>query len=123
MTGTSEQRLSLVPLAAEVLAELIRRIEPERVAVSAYGLREGLLFRQMPEAMRLLDPLIEACRHMEAAAARSPGFGEALHDWLKPLYPDRTPDRGPADAARPACCTTCSGARTPTIGPSSASSR
>ena len=76
MTGTSAQRLSLVPLAAEVLAELIRRIEPERVAVSAYGLREGLLYRQMPEAMRLLDPLIEACRHMEAAAARSPGFGD-----------------------------------------------
>ena len=93
MTGTSEQRLSLVPLAADVLAELIRRIEPERVAVSAYGLREGLLYRQMPEAMRMLDPLIEACRHMEAAAARSPGFGEALHAWLKPLYPNRTPDQ------------------------------
>jgi exopolyphosphatase/guanosine-5'-triphosphate,3'-diphosphate pyrophosphatase len=85
------QRLSLVPMAAEVLAELIRRIEPGSVAVSAYGLREGLLYRQMPESMRLLDPLIEACRHMEAAAARSPGFGAALHQWLTPLYPDRTP--------------------------------
>ena len=91
MTGTSVQRLSLVPLAAEVLAELIRRIEPGRVAVSAYGLREGLLYRQMPESMRLLDPLIEACRHMEAASARSPGFGAALHEWLKPFYPRRTP--------------------------------
>jgi len=90
MTGTSTQRLSLVPLATEVLAELIRRIGPARVAVSAYGLREGLLYRQMPESMRLLDPLIEACRHMEAAAARSPGFGAALHAWLKPLYPGLT---------------------------------
>ena len=59
-----------------MLAELLRRIEPERVAISAYGLREGLLYRQMPEAMRLLDPLIEACRHMEAASARCPGFGD-----------------------------------------------
>ena len=33
MTGTSEQRLSLVPVAAEVLAELVRRFAPERVAV------------------------------------------------------------------------------------------
>ena len=57
-----------------MLAELIRRIEPARMAVSAYGLREGLLYRQMPEAMRILDPLIEACRHMEAASARSPGL-------------------------------------------------
>ncbi len=92
MTGTSAARLSLVPLAAQVLAELLRRIEPGRITISAYGLREGLLFRQMPEAMRALDPLIEACRHMEAMTARSPGFGDALFDWLAPLYPDRPQD-------------------------------
>lgn len=90
MTGTSPQRLSLVPLACEVLAELIRRLEPKSVAISAYGLREGLLYRQMPEAMRVLDPLIDVCRHMETASARCPGFGAALHNWLKPLYPQRT---------------------------------
>jgi exopolyphosphatase/guanosine-5'-triphosphate,3'-diphosphate pyrophosphatase len=92
MTGTSPARLSLVPLAAQVLAELVRRVEPGRVTVSAYGLREGLLYRQMPEAMRALDPLIEACRHMEAASARSPGFGDALFQWLAPLYPERPSD-------------------------------
>jgi exopolyphosphatase/guanosine-5'-triphosphate,3'-diphosphate pyrophosphatase len=74
-----------------VLAELIRRIEPARIAVSAYGLREGLLYRQMPEPMRLLDPLIEACRHMETAAARTPGFGEALHAWLAPFFGELSP--------------------------------
>jgi len=89
MTGTSTQRLSLIPLAARVLAELLRKLEPTRVAVSAYGLREGLLYRQMPEAMRLLDPLVEACRHMEAASARNPGFGDALYRWLLPLYEGR----------------------------------
>ena len=56
MTGTSTQRLSLIPVASLVLAELIRRIEPARVAVSAYGLREGLLYRQMPEALRAPRP-------------------------------------------------------------------
>jgi exopolyphosphatase/guanosine-5'-triphosphate,3'-diphosphate pyrophosphatase len=89
MTGISSQRLSLIPLAARVLAELVRRVEPEAVAISAYGLREGLLYRQMPEAMRVLDPLIEACRHMEEAAARSPRFGDALNQWLQPLYAGR----------------------------------
>ncbi len=91
LTGTSTARLALIPLAGEVLGELIRRVSPERIAVSAYGLREGLLYRQMPEAMRILDPLIEACRHMEAASSRSPGFGEALHHWLRPFYADRSP--------------------------------
>jgi exopolyphosphatase/guanosine-5'-triphosphate,3'-diphosphate pyrophosphatase len=91
LTGTSTARLSLIPLATLALAELIQRIEPARVAVSGYGLREGLLHRQMPEAMRALDPLIEACRHMEAAAARTPGFGDALYEWLAPLYGNRPP--------------------------------
>src|SRR5690606_8932472 len=85
-TGTSMARLSLVPRATEVMAELLRRIEPERVAISAYGLREGLLYRQMPEGVRQLDPLIEVCRYMEAGAARQPGFGDALFDWLAPIY-------------------------------------
>jgi exopolyphosphatase / guanosine-5'-triphosphate,3'-diphosphate pyrophosphatase len=85
-SGTSLARLSLVPLAAQVLAELIRRTDPDRVAISAYGLREGLLYRQMPEEMRARDPLIEACLHMEAAFARAPGFGDALFHWLLPLY-------------------------------------
>lgn len=101
LTGTSTARLSLVPLAALVLAELLRRVEPGRVAISAYGLREGLLYRQMPEAMRALDPLIEACRHMEAAAARAPGFGDALCTWLAPLYPDAPEDE--ARLIRAAC--------------------
>ncbi len=89
LTGTSAQRLSLVPLASLVLAELLKRLAPGRVVISGYGLREGLLYRQMPEAMRMQDPLIEACRHMEAASARSPGFGQALYEWLKPLYADK----------------------------------
>jgi exopolyphosphatase / guanosine-5'-triphosphate,3'-diphosphate pyrophosphatase len=85
-TGISTDRLSLVPFAAEVLVELVARFDPERVAISGFGLREGLLYRQMPEAMRRRDPLIEACRHMEKASARCPGFGGALYEWLLPLF-------------------------------------
>jgi exopolyphosphatase / guanosine-5'-triphosphate,3'-diphosphate pyrophosphatase len=88
LTGTSTARLSLIPLASLVLAELIRRIGPERVTVSGYGLREGLFYRQIPGAMRALDPLIEACRHIEDTMARCPGMGTALHAWLMPLYAD-----------------------------------
>lgn len=88
LTGTSSARLSLVPIASQVLKELLRRIEPERVVISAYGLREGLLYRQMPEGMRGLDPLIEACRHWESGFARAPGFGDALDTWIRPLFPE-----------------------------------
>ncbi|WP_424932179.1 exopolyphosphatase [Amaricoccus macauensis] len=85
-TGTSTARLSLIPDVAPVLAEVIRRLAPRKVVISAYGLREGLLYRQMPETMRERDPLIEAARHMEKHKSRIPGFGRVLFNWLKPLY-------------------------------------
>lgn len=85
-SGVSMARLALVPLATLALAEVIRRVGPQRVTISAYGLREGLLYRQMSEEMRNLDPLIDSAAHLEALHARAPGFGEALCAWLSPLF-------------------------------------
>ncbi len=91
LTTTSDARLALVPMAARVLRGLIPAFAPERIAISSYGLREGVLYEVMSEAARRLDPLIEACRHMELAAARFPGFGEALYEWIDPLFDDLEP--------------------------------
>ncbi|NKB27649.1 MAG: exopolyphosphatase [Rhodobacteraceae bacterium] len=85
-TNTSEARMSLVPIASEVLRRLVRRLKPAEIAVSAYGIREGMLYEQMPERLRRRDPLIEACRFAEAKDARMPGFGKALYGFLRPLY-------------------------------------
>ncbi|RMD49014.1 MAG: Ppx/GppA family phosphatase [Alphaproteobacteria bacterium] len=92
LSGVSRARLRLAPLAALVLRELVEAFRPERVAVSSYGLREGLLYEQMPEDLRRRDPLIEAARHMEASAARVPGFGSVLYEFILPLFADRPPE-------------------------------
>jgi exopolyphosphatase/guanosine-5'-triphosphate,3'-diphosphate pyrophosphatase len=86
-TGTSVERMRLVPLAAEVLKALVRELKPREVAVSSYGIREGLLYEQMSETLRHRDPLIEAARHAEASSARMPGFGRALYHFIEPLFP------------------------------------
>ncbi len=86
-TGTSAERMRLVPLAAEVLKALVRELKPREVAVSSYGIREGLLYEQMSDALRHRDPLIEAARHAEASSARMPGFGRALYRFVEPLFP------------------------------------
>ncbi|WP_108815252.1 Ppx/GppA family phosphatase [Loktanella sp. Alg231-35] len=83
----SDSRMSLVPLASIVLKELIRTFKPKDVAVSSYGIREGMLYEQMPRELRERDPLIEACRFAEAKDARLPGFGRVLYDFVKPLFP------------------------------------
>ena len=82
----SDARMSLVPYAIHVLRELIRVFKPKDIAISSYGIREGMLYEQMPQRLRERDPLIEACRFVEAKDARMPGFGRALHRFIAPLF-------------------------------------
>lgn len=85
-TGTSEARMSLLPIASLVLKELVRQLKPREVAVSSYGIREGMLYEQMPLTLRARDPLIEACRFAEVKDARIPGFGKVLYRFLQPIF-------------------------------------
>ena len=73
-------------MAALVLIELIRALGPKHIYFSSYGLREGILFYQMPKSIKHLDPLIEACRYQEFLGARFPGFGESLFNWILPIF-------------------------------------
>lgn len=86
--GISEDRMSLVPLAVQVLDALVRRFQPKDIAISSYGIREGLLYEKMSPALRSADPLIESCRYAEIRDARLPGFGDVLFDFVRPLFPD-----------------------------------
>jgi exopolyphosphatase/guanosine-5'-triphosphate,3'-diphosphate pyrophosphatase len=88
-TGIGESRMDLVPLASQVLKELVRELKPRDIAVSSYGIREGMLYEQMPQRIRDRDPLIEACRFAEAKDARMPGFGKRLHEFVTPLFTAR----------------------------------
>ena len=92
-TGTGVERMELVPLACEVMRELIKMLKPSEIDVSAYGIREGLLFEQMPEKLRARDPLIEAARMAEKISSRMPGFGKKLYEFLLPLFPDASEER------------------------------
>lgn len=84
--GVSSTRMALVPYAAEVLSRLVKTFRPKDIAVSSYGIREGMLYEQMPQRLRDRDPLIEACRFAENKDARMPGFGKILYNFILPLY-------------------------------------
>lgn len=85
--GISSSRMDLVPIAILVLRELVKRFKPKDIAISSYGIREGMLYEQMPRTLRDRDPLIEACRFAEAKDARLPGFGQTLYNFVTPLFP------------------------------------
>lgn len=92
-TGLSSSRIELVPLAAQVLAQLTEIFAPAELAISSYGIREGLLYEQMPDNLRKRDPLIEAARFTERQMARMPGSGKKLYHFLQPLFRDISPER------------------------------
>jgi exopolyphosphatase/guanosine-5'-triphosphate,3'-diphosphate pyrophosphatase len=82
----SDSRMSLVPYAVHVLRDVVARFKPKDIAISSYGIREGMLYEQMPAELRERDPLIEACRFAEAKDARLPGFGRTLYYFVMPLF-------------------------------------
>ena len=93
LTGTSAARMALVPDALIVLKELLRAYKPRDIAISSYGIREGMLYEQMPDNLRARDPLLEAARFAEIRDARMPGFGKQLFHFIHPIFVNVRPDR------------------------------
>lgn len=84
--GVSRKRLETLPHAAMVLEALIEQLGIERIAVSAYGLREGLLFESMAAETRGLDPLIEGCAALTGRQGVDETLGPTLEAWLTPVF-------------------------------------
>ena len=91
--GVSSSRMALVPYAVEVLREITRSFKPRDIALSSYGIREGLLYEQMPQHLRDRDPLIEACAFAESRDARVPGYGKVVYEFIEPLFRAARPER------------------------------
>ena len=82
----SSNRIMFIPYAIEILGKLSSIFKSKDIAISSYGIREGMLYEKMPQMLRDRDPLIEACRFAEAKDARVPGAGKALFNFVRPLF-------------------------------------
>ncbi|HYE44323.1 MAG TPA: Ppx/GppA phosphatase family protein, partial [Caulobacter sp.] len=103
--GVSKKRAETLPHAAVVLERLIVALGVERVSLSAYGVREGLLFEAMAPAVRALDPLIEGCAALTMRAGADATLGPTLDAWLAPVFGALEPVFGTRDATlRAAAC-------------------
>jgi exopolyphosphatase/guanosine-5'-triphosphate,3'-diphosphate pyrophosphatase len=86
----SRRRRETLPMGALVLSRLLQRMQCERVSFSTYGLREGYLFHQLPEAVRREDPLLSAAAEIAEREGRFGGLGEGLMAWCDALFPDES---------------------------------
>lgn len=86
--GVSKRRVDTLPYAATLLAHLIKRMEPDELVFSAYGLREGALFDRLDDQAKAEDPLIAGCRAIGDTyrTADVAVDGDALNDWLAPVF-------------------------------------
>jgi exopolyphosphatase/guanosine-5'-triphosphate,3'-diphosphate pyrophosphatase len=96
--GLSKKRFDTLPYSALVLEALIERLGIERVVISAYGLREGLLLEGMTEEDRARDPLIEGCEALTAVRGLSQALGPALEAWLAGAFGALEPVFGTRDS-------------------------
>ncbi|WP_416463310.1 Ppx/GppA family phosphatase [Sphingomonas sp. VDB2] len=98
MTGS---RVPTLPDAAALLSVVVRQLKSSRLVVSAYGLREGLLYEDLPEDIRAHDPLLVAAEAEGEAQSRFRGHGDRIDKWIAPLFAD---DDAAARRIRRAAC-------------------
>ncbi len=91
MPAVTKKRIATLPWAALALASVIEHTRAARVIFSAYGLREGLLYSQLPPDVQARDPLLEECRAIAHGQGRFRDHGDELFGWIDPLFPDETP--------------------------------
>lgn len=117
--GMSGSRVPTLGDAAALLSVVVRQLRSSRLVVSAYGLREGLLFEGLPPEIRAHDPLLVAA---EAEGRRNRGFAamatgsNAGSRLCSPMM--RPPPA--ASAALPACWPMSAGALIPISAPNGA---
>jgi exopolyphosphatase/guanosine-5'-triphosphate,3'-diphosphate pyrophosphatase len=95
--GISRRRVEGLPHAAAVLEGLVSSLEIERVILSAYGLREGLIFNSMRKRTRAMDPLVAGCAALGGRPRAAELFGATLERWLREPFSSLPPIFGGRD--------------------------
>jgi exopolyphosphatase/guanosine-5'-triphosphate,3'-diphosphate pyrophosphatase len=88
----SGARLPTLGDATALLASLLKQLGSSETVVSAYGLREGLLFSRLSPEQRQEDPLIAAARDEGQRLGRFPEHGDLLDAWIAPLFEGEPPE-------------------------------
>ena len=90
-SGVSGGRLPTLYAAAALLDAMATVFGPRTIIVSAFGLREGLLYRDLDETTRHEDPLLASALEVGERLGRFGDHGAALDQWIAPLFSDDLP--------------------------------
>ena len=85
LPGVSRKRAETLPYAGLVLEGLIRRLGLKTIEMSAWGVREGLLFETLDEETRAADPLLAGCAALGGRQGVAPALPGALNGWISDI--------------------------------------
>lgn len=89
--GVSRQRVETLPYAAYLFQRVIEATSVREVVFSAYGLREGCLYDRLSPEEQRIDPLLAICQREAERLGRTTADGEALFDWMTPIFSQESP--------------------------------
>ena len=89
-TQISSGRIPALPAVVTLLETMMNVLGPRRTYVSAFGLREGLLYRDLDSATKEEDPLLAAALEVGERLGRFGDHGAAIDIWMNPLFPDES---------------------------------
>jgi exopolyphosphatase/guanosine-5'-triphosphate,3'-diphosphate pyrophosphatase len=90
MKIVSRRRAEALPFGAIVLERLLVAGGLKDVVISAYGLREGLLYAHLSPDERAKDPLIAFAAATNARISLMPAHAEEIYQWSAPLFPEES---------------------------------
>lgn len=84
----ANSRIDTLPNAAQLLQAVTSIFKPAHIVVSSYGLREGLIYQNMPLETRAIDPFLDSTRRFGRYQSRHGNDGTALFNWMLGAFPD-----------------------------------
>lgn len=91
--GIPKRRIDTLPFASAIMKLVLQRMSAKRVIVSAGGVREGLLYRQLGKADQSSDPFIEACHFYAEKLSPSASRSDLVKSVYKNLFKDGDEDK------------------------------
>lgn len=85
LPGVSKKRAETLPYSGLVLEGLIKRLGLKSIEMSAWGVREGLLFETLDESVRTADPLLAGCKALGTRQGIDPALPGALAGWISDI--------------------------------------
>lgn len=88
----SAPRVAALPDAAALLAQMVEQLQPSRLIFSSWGLREGLLHRQLPASVQAESPMLASVAAFAGAAKVSAEHAVHIVEWTAPVCRDAPGD-------------------------------